>query len=260
MARPGMVGDSAVPVRWRAHLAVVSLLLILAAPVGVFDHMIARNQDGRFGVDFAGLFLRLYLVWVLLQVVVTTALVWSFRKVHPLILHLVASFAVTLLAVGISQDIERRKVAQAHAARLERLEARKPDGDLIDLSGWDYSKHADGQPALDIRVDLGTSGHLGVSVRGFDSDMNLLFAARIPNSETLYPAGRHTLTVPLDVARSARSGHFADVLDITLHLARGNDGTAPVDVSKQYMTGSTEWHDEVFFYAQLPLRGMPGDQ
>ena len=142
----------------------------------------------------------------------------------------------------------------------KRLEARKPHAGLVNLSGWDYSTLADGRPALDLRVELGASGHLGVSVRGFDSETNLIFAARIPNSESPLSVDRHHLTVPLDVARSARPGAVADVLDITLHLDKGEQGTAPFDISKQYMTGSGEWSDEVFFYAPLPPRGMPGGQ
>lgn len=255
-----MPADPASPARWRSHLVVVGLLTVAVLPVAVLDHMIARNQDGRFGVDFTGAFLRLYLVWALLQVIVTTALVRSYRRLHPLILHLIAAFAVTLLAVVISQNLERSIAARAHAERLERLEARESHTGLVNLSGWDYSKLADGRPALDIRVDLGASGHLGVSVRGFDSEMNLIFAARIPNSESPLSADRHHLTVPLDVARSARPGAVADVLDITLHLDKGEHGTAPFNISKQYMTGSGEWSDEVFFYAPLPPRGMPGGQ
>ncbi|WP_420409382.1 hypothetical protein [Hoeflea sp.] len=254
------LADPDKPVRWRAHVLIVGLFLVLAVPVVLLDRMVARGQEGTFGVDFTGAFIRLYLIWTLLQVLCTTLLVWFFRMVHPLILHLAVACFVTLLTIGISQDIERRRALNAHEARLARIEAREPYAGLVNLSGWDYSTDADGNPVLDIRFDLGASGHMGVSVRGFDRDMKLIFAARIPESETFSPAGRHFLRIPLDVAETAEPGEVADVLDITLHLDKGKSGTAPFDISKEYMTGSKKRSDSVFFYAPLPPRGMPGDQ
>lgn len=194
------------PIRWRSHIVILTILVLFLGPVVWFDYRVAISTDVKFGVSFAGAYITLYVFWLLSQGIVSTGLVWGFRKVRPLWLHILSVPLAGFLMV-IASEVQRNVGLFIDGlAEKRHIEARTAYADAVRLVRWKMEPEEGAPKSAKLTVSFGRSGLFGARLYGWDQD-----------EEDIFSLGE------LDPAIRVKAGDEVDV-EIPLTISGGGSG------------------------------------
>lgn len=224
----------------RTHLLICSCLVMVILPIWWLDnHTLKSSGRDWISLDFRGLFVRSYVVFLLLHIALSTGAMRYFGGSHLLVIHLCSAVgAIALLGAGLFV-YDRSQRSTAHYAKEERLEQRKAHLHDIELKKWWYVPDEAHPTEIHAEVVVATPGRFSGNMNGADGE-----------EQRTVQAGEHlTCVFTLNEPGTVPSGG----IELTFFLFKGPVGTAtPEDVAKVFLRAPVTDDDGSWFYGTLP--------
>lgn len=248
--------------RWRKHLIICLVLLLLAIPIYFLDRALLRPSGGNWiNLDFRGVIFWTYITVVIIEVIVSSVAILLFPKAGILRIHLGAMvLAVILFITGVAVYGKVRRMSMANEYRTI-MAKRRGLTNVIELKKWWYVP--DENHPTEIRVEVVTHqpGRFAGNVAGEQTDSSgsstMIFQdANGPESQRQVRGGEDfTYAFPLKFLNEGN----ADDVRITLYLFKAPDGPDAGDITKIFMKSPQRDDDGEYFYGALPPPSQPGN-
>jgi hypothetical protein len=245
---------------WRRHWIVCLCLALLTIPIYFLDQaLFAGSSGGWISLDFRGLLFWSYIVWLGIELVLSSIALRLFLKSGAFLIHLGSMvLAVILLVAGVTAYGQLRRQAVANEQQAF-MDSRKPLLNIIELKNWWYLPDEVNPTEIDVNVVVHDSGRFAGNVTGEQKDSsgssNTIFeASNGPESQRMVGKGEvFTYAFPLKFLRAGRS----DDVRITLYLFKAQSGPADGDITKVFLNSPPQDDDGEYFYGKLPAPSQP---
>ena len=245
---------------WRRHWIVCLCLGLLTIPIYFLDQaLFAGGSGGWINLDFRGVLFWSYLVWLGIEIVVSSIAVRLFPKSGAFLSHLGSMvLSVILLVASIVGYGQLRRQAVSNEQRAF-MDSRKPLLNVIELKNWWYVPDEANPTEIDVNVVVHDAGRFagnasgeqtepsGSSATVFES-INGAESQRMVSKEQAF-----TYAFRLQTLRTGR----ADNVRITLYLFKAQSGPANGDITKVFLNSPTQDDDGEYFYGKLPAPSPP---
>ena len=246
--------------RWRKHLIICLILLLLAIPIYFLDRaLLSGGGSNWINLDFRGLIFWTYLVVIAIEVIVSSIAILLFPKAGALWIHLGSMvFAVILFITGVAVYGKIRRISAANEYRT-MMAKRRPLLNVIELKHWWYVPDESHPTEIRINVVTHQRGRFAGNVTGEQMDPSrssaIIFeSAGGPENQRQVRGGEDfTYAFPL---KFLNEGH-ADDVRITLYLFKAPDRPDPGDITKIFMKNPERDDDGQYFYGALPPPSQP---
>jgi hypothetical protein len=234
------------------HVRVCIGLAIAAIPVAMFDVlMLGRGSGGWISLDFTGILIGAYLLFLPLHFIVSTIGVNLFPKANLWMIHLPSAvIAILLFSGGVYGYTELED--NNNTRRYEEEQAsRKLFQNVITLNHWGFSPNADSATNISISVTMSESGRFAVGATGRDAGDygEWYFKSENEEQRTVAKGEHFDFNIPL---KRYRDGVPKNI-EITLYLFADSTGSAGTNVIKIFQsTPVARQFDNEYFYGALP--------
>jgi len=240
---------------WRRHWIVCLCLALLTIPIYFLDQaLFAGSSGGWISLDFRGLLFRSYVVWIGIELVLSSITLRLFPKSGPFLVHLGSMvLSVVLLVAGVTAYGQLRRQAVAHEQQA-LMESRKQLLNIIELKNWWYLPNETNPTEIDVTVVVHDSGRFAGNVNGEQTDPSgssttIFESNNGPESQRMVGKGQvFTYAFPLKTLHFGR----ADNVRITLYLFKAQSGPATGDITKVFLKSPQQDDDGEYFYGKLP--------
>ncbi|MEO8590941.1 MAG: hypothetical protein ABI432_16305 [Flavobacteriales bacterium] len=224
----------------RTHLLICACLVILILPIWWWDnHTLKSSGRDWIALDFRGLFVKSYLVFLLLHIALSTAAMRYFAGSHPALIHLCSAVcAIALLAAGLFV-YGRVQESTAQRATEELLEQRKAHLHDIELKSWRYVPDGAYPERIEVDLRVAVAGRFSGSMIGAEGE----------EQRTVKTGEQFTYAFKLNSPDTIPGTE----IEFTFFLFKGPVGTAtPEDVAKVFKRTFTTDDDGSYFFGILP--------
>ena len=223
---------------WRTHGWVLGLMILAIVPLFFLDRVLLGPKVGQLPLDLRGLIVKPYMLWLLIQAVVSTAMLYGWRGASLPIVHgSAALLSLALLAAGWkavnhidnSRDRAKREAREATEAALQAT---------LRLERWWFEPDAAAPKAIHMFVATEHSGRFASSVTGVtEGEFGLqLFSGELRPQRWVEAGEMIEVVMPL----THHSGGALQLLRFRMYLfpdgrghVRGRQGSAPQSISVQ---------------------------
>ncbi len=237
-----------------SHFTLLAVLLGFTLPLYALDHYLLKPSGGFLPIDFRGLLVKGYLLWLVVHALLSSAALLLLKHKPLLLAHgISALLAVVLLITGF-KAYDHLAHQKQQEARAEMLEQRKALVDIITLKQWRYLPDATNPEAIEAVVMVSKPGRFAahVTARSGDTADVQIFSGELKPQLELKEAQTLTLTLPLTFY-----GAMTDTAEYSfaLSLFARKQGPSPQDVFKYYVSTPPAVADDGHaFYAPLMPR------
>ncbi|MDD3763535.1 MAG: hypothetical protein PHP86_09630 [Nevskiales bacterium] len=237
------------------HLIVLGILILLVPLVWLADRHLLAHKGGFFPVDFSGVLIGAYGIWLALHIALSSLWVARMQPERLFAAHLGCGLAAAALLIAGTLAygwIDRLRSARSHAARMEQRAALH---DRIELLRWWHIPDAGRPQAIHARVRLRQPGRFAAHAEGRSGEPDdvQVFAGELDAQLQIPEPGIVDCVLPLT--------YYADrtATDISLrfYLFEKPTGPGAGDLSKTYLARPTTRDDGRTFYAPLPAPSAP---
>jgi hypothetical protein len=240
----------------RNHLVICLLLGLLAIPVYYLDHAIVGQGGGSnwITLDFRGLIFWSYVIFVAIEIALSSTAVRLFPKLRTWQAHLGAILVSPILLVagfaayGHLQRLELERSYQAS------VESRKTLLNVIELKKWSYSPDDIHPTEIRVSVIVHDSGRFAGNVTASQTDPSgssqIVFESTDESERQRQVSSGEAFDYVFPL-RVLHAGH-SDNVRITLYLFKAGSGPAPGDIAKIFINSPQQDDDGEFFYGRLP--------
>jgi hypothetical protein len=228
---------------------------LLTVPIYLLDQaLFAGGGGGWISLDFRGLLFRSYIVWLGIELVLSSIALRLFPKSGPFLVHLGSIvLSVVLLVAGVTAygQVRRQAVASEQQAFMD---SRRPLVNIVELKSWWYVPNETNPTEIDVNVAVHDSGRFAGSVNGEQTDPSgssttIFESNNGPDSQRMVRKGQaFTYAFPLKTLHPGR----ADNVRITLYLFKAQSGPAAGDIAKVFLNSPRRDDDGEYFYGKLP--------
>jgi hypothetical protein len=245
---------------WRRHWIVCLCLALLTIPIYFLDQaLFAGGSGGWVSLDFRGLLYRSYIVWLSIEVILSSIAVRALRKWGAFLIYLgsmVLSMILLITGVVIYGQLRRQAVSNEYEARMD---SRRPLGNVIELKNWWYVPKEANPTEIDVNVAVHDAGRFAGNVTGEQTDssgssVTLFESTNGPESQRM--VGREQVFTYAFRLQTLRPGR-ADNVRITLYLFKARSGPAAGDITKVFLNSPPQDDDGQYFYGVLPAPSRP---
>ena len=245
---------------WRRHWIVCLCLALLTIPIYFLDQaLFAGSSGGWISLDFRGLLFRSYIVWLGIEIVLSSIALRLFLKSGAFLIHLGSMvLSVILLVAGVTAYGQLRRQAVANEQQAI-MDGRRPLLNIIELKNWWYLPNETNPTEIDVNVVVHDSGRFAGNVSGEQTDptgssTNVFQSSNGAESQRMVSKGQaFTYAFPLKFLRAGR----ADDVRITLYLLKARSGPAAGDITKVFLNSPQQDDDGEYFYGVLPAPSRP---
>ena len=245
---------------WRRHWIVCLCLGLLTIPIYFLDQaLFAGGSGGWISLDFRGLLFRSYIVWLGIEIVLSSIALRLFLKSGAFLIHLGSMvLSVILLVAGVTAYGQLRRQAVANEQQAF-MDSRRPLVNVIELKNWWYVPDEANPTEIDVNVVVHDSGRFAGNVTGEQTDpsgSSTTIFESINGAESQRMVGKEqvfTYAFPLKTLRAGR----ADNVRITLYLFKAQSGPAAGDIAKVFLNSPPQDDDGEYFYGKLPAPSQP---
>ena len=240
---------------WRRHWIICLCLGLLTIPIYFLDQaLFAGSGGGWISLDFRGLLFRSYLLWLGIEILLSSIAIQLFHKAGALLIHLgsmVLSVILLVAAVTGYSQLRRQAVSEEQKAFME---SRRPLANIIELKNWWYLPDEANPTEIDVNVVVHDAGRFAGNLIGERTDPSgssttVFESSNGPESQRMVSKGEvFTYAFPL---KTLRTGH-ADDVRITLYLFKAQSGPAGGDITKVFLNSPPQDDDGQYFYGKLP--------
>jgi hypothetical protein len=246
---------------WRKHLIICLVLGLLAVPIYYLDQAVLGQGGGGTWItlDFRGLIFWTYVMFIAIEVVLSSTALLLFLKLGVLRIHLgsvVISPILLVVAFAVYGKLSRLEMARSYRASME---SRRPLVNVIELKDWWYFPDDIHPMEIHVSVIVHDSGRFAGNVTGEETDPSgssgtVFESTNEPESQRQVRSGEaFTYVFPLRVLRVAH----ADNVRITLYLFKAPSGPATGDITKVFVNSPQQDDDGEYFYGRLPPPSQP---
>jgi len=244
----------------RNHIFVCLSLILLALPIFIADRVLLKPSGGGFiSLDFRGLFIGGYLIFLAVHLVISTLAVYRFRRTRLLTIHIISAF-ISVSVVWLSCVIyDRVKISQEHHDYEQSSKDRAQLGQAIELKRWWFVPNETDPKEIDANLEIKGSGRLAGSAQGRDGEASgpPIFEDSNDWSQKkqarVQPGDHFVYVIPLKRNKPGK----ADQYTITFSLFKSPTGPDKEDISIVYEPNPEREDDGSFLYRLLPPPSVP---
>jgi hypothetical protein len=240
---------------WQHHWAILAVLVVLALPVYLLDHVLLRSRGDIFLFDATGMLISFYGLWLAVHIPLSSMALYLSNAERLYALHAVmAVVSAGVLLAGMTA-VSYVDSARSKARYEARMAMREGLFDAISLERWWYVGRPDRPERVGVVVAFAHSGRLAASVHGRTErpDARGVYHGEM-RPQRQVEAGEQ---IEYEFSLKYYSDEPVPGLSFSFMLFRDRTGSAPEDVIKNYVAAPERRDDGQRFYALLPPPSRP---
>lgn len=236
----------------RTHLIVCFILLLVCIPVYLIDHYTLKSGGSNWiSLDFSNLLIKAYLVFLAIDITISTLAVIYYPHFSLLKTHLFSAIiSLALLALGLFV-YDRYDHTKSRNESKVITEQREKFFNDVQLLRWWFVPDAKNPGEIHVDLKVAAQGRFAANVKGnvIGEDGNNIFSSD-GEPQHLVKAGEIIHYVfPLTINNPGQANN----VEFTFFLFKHRIGeSGPNDVSKVYKDSVDRNDDGTYFYEKLP--------
>lgn len=151
----------------RNHILICSILVLLAIPVYIADNHTLKSGGGDWiSLDFRGLFIKSYLVFILIYIAISTLAIIYYHHLKLFKIHAYSAIlSLVILAFGLFlfDKVRKNSSVKKYSAKMEQ---RKSIFNDILVKQWWFVPTAENPKEIHVDLEVASSGRFSALVTG----------------------------------------------------------------------------------------------
>jgi hypothetical protein len=243
----------------RTHLIICFILFLVCIPVYLIDHYTLKSSGSNWiSLDFSNLLIKAYLVFLAIEITISTLAVIYYPHFSLLKTHLFSAIiSLALLALGL---FVYDKYDHANSRNKSNVitEQREKYFNDVQLLRWWFVPDAKNPGEIHVDLKVAAPGRFAANVKGngVGEDGNNIFSSDGEPQHMVKAGETIHYVFPLTINNPGQ----ANIVEFTFYLFKHPVGeSGPDDVSKIFRDSVDRNDDGTYFYEKLlpPLARVP---